>query len=201
MTQTVAVGTPYTGTVPVPTANTALTATVNDFEKCYLNGGSCAETGVFADATGITYDDGSTVGGVTLPSWITYTTTGNKVQTVVIDPPDGNEVGTHTLYATFTSTHGSDPTYTAFVITVTCQVTSFSLPSNPADVTYTLFTKSLAVDLTSLVYTQSPACGYTYTSTLTWTGLETFITSDADFVVDVYSQDISVAGASTASPS
>ena len=201
VTATVAVGTPYTGTVPVPTGNNAATSTVNDFQKCYLNGGTCAETGSYAASTGITYDDGSTAGGVTLPSWITYTSSGSTVQTVTFDPPDGDYIGTHTVLALFTSTHGADPQYTAFVVTVTCEVASFSLPSNPADVSYELFTKSAGVDLRSLVYTQSPACGYTYTSTLTWTGLETFITTDTDFVVDVYSQDIAVAGSTTASPS
>ena len=84
---------------------------------------------------------------------------------------------------------------------MTCQVTSFALPSNPADVSYTLFEKSLEVDLTSLVYVQSPACGYAYTSSLTWTGLESFITSTTDFLVDVYSQAITTAGSTAASPS
>lgn len=103
--------------------------------------------------------------------------------------------------ATFTSTHGPDPTYTAFVFTVTCEVTSFALPSNPSDESYTLFTAASRIDLSNLVYVQTPACGYAYTSTLTWTGLETFITSTTDFVVDVYSQSIAHAGASTGSPS
>lgn len=80
-------------------------------------------------------------------------------------------------------------------------MTSFALPSNPANVSYTLFTTSEEIDLTSLVYVQTPACGYAYTSSLTWTGLETFITSTTDFIVDVYSQSISHAGASADSPS
>ena len=200
MTPTVAVGTPHTGTVPVPTADDSLKTSINDFEKCYVGGGTCATTGSFLANTGIKYDDG-TASGTTLPSWITYTSTGTSTQTVVIDPPDGTVIGSHTLFATFTSTHGADPFYTAFTFTVTCQVTSFALPSNPSDVTYTLFTSSLEVDLTGLVYVQSPACGYAYTSSLTWTGLETFITSTTDFIVDVYSQAISTAGTSAGSPS
>lgn len=75
------------------------------------------------------------------------------------------------------------------------------MPSDPSNVSHTLFTASTEVDLTSLVYVQTPACGYAYTSTLTWTGLETFITSTTDFIVDVYSQAISVGGASSGSPS
>ena len=75
------------------------------------------------------------------------------------------------------------------------------MPSNPSAVAYTLFTSSLEVDLTSLVYVQTPACGYAYTSSLTWTGLQTFITTSTDFIVDVYSQAISVAGSTAASPS
>ena len=77
MTPTVAVGTPYTGTVPVPTADDSLKTTVNDFEKCYLNTG-CPDTGQFLASTGIMYDDNATTGGVTLPSWITYTSSGSK---------------------------------------------------------------------------------------------------------------------------
>ena len=68
-----AVGTPYTGNVPIPTSDNSDIATVNDFQKCYLDSGTCAETGAFADATGLMYDDGTTVGGITLPTWITYT--------------------------------------------------------------------------------------------------------------------------------
>jgi len=57
LTPVVAVGTPYSGSVPIPTADNAAIATVNDFQKCYLSGNTCAETGTFADATGIMYDD------------------------------------------------------------------------------------------------------------------------------------------------
>lgn len=152
LTPTVAVGTPYTGTVPAPTSDDSLKTTINDFEKCFLGSG-CPDTGQFLANTGIKYDDKTTSGGTTLPSWITYTSSGTRTQSITISPPDGTVIGTHTLFATFSSTHGADPFYTAFVFTVTCEVTSFSLPSNPADVSYTLFTSSLEVDLTSLVYT------------------------------------------------
>ena len=47
VTATVAVGIPSTQTVPIPTANTAATATVNAFKKCYMNSGFCATTGFF----------------------------------------------------------------------------------------------------------------------------------------------------------
>ena len=70
---------------------------------------------------------------------------------------------------------------------MTCQVTSFTNPSNPSNVAYTLFTQSVEIDLTSLVYVQSPACGYAYTSSLTWTGLQNWITSTTDYIVEVYS--------------
>lgn len=84
---------------------------------------------------------------------------------------------------------------------MTCEVTSFAVPSNPSNVAYNLFDASTEIDLTSLVYTQTPACGYTYTNSLTWTGLETFITSTTDFKVNVYSQNIAHAGTSQGSPS
>ena len=145
---TVAVGASETLTVPVPAADTTKKSTINVFDKCYQNSGSCPVTGKFLATTGITLANGSA-----LPSWITYTTTNNMVQTIVIAPTAGSQVGSTTLLATYTSDNGPDPTYTAFVFSVTCAVTGITKPSNPAHVAYTLFTKSVTVDLTSLVYT------------------------------------------------
>jgi hypothetical protein len=57
------------------------------------------------------------------------------------------------------------------------------------------------VDLTSLVYTQTPECYYAYTDAVVWTDLTTFITQDGDFVINVYGNDVAVAGASVGSQS
>ena len=134
----VAVGATETLTVPVPTEDTSLKTTVNVFEKCYQNSGTCPTTGKFLVTTGITDSAGNA-----LPNWITYTTTNSKVQTIVIAPTTGTQVGSHTILATFTSDNGPDPSYTAFVFTVTCAVTGFTKPADPANVSYTLFTKSV----------------------------------------------------------
>ena len=91
--------------------------------------------------------------------------------------------------ATFTSLHGNKPTYTAFSFTVTCAVASFTLPSNPANIAYTLFDPSSTVDLTSLLYQQVPDCKYTLSHDLTWTGLTADIVkrNTEPFVLDIFS--------------
>jgi hypothetical protein len=135
---TIAVGATQTLTVPVPTADTSATSTNNLFQKCYAGSGTCPTTGKFLVTTGIT-----TSANAALPVWITYTSSGNKVQTISVAPTSGAHIGTHVLQATFTSDNGPDPTYTAFSFVVTCAVTGFTKPSNPSNVSYTLFTKSV----------------------------------------------------------
>lgn len=74
--------------------------------------------------------------------------------------------------AVWTPLYGSAKTYTALTFTVNCQVASFTKPvSAPSTQTYVVYDKPLAIDVTNLVYTQSPACGYTYESVYTWNNL------------------------------
>ncbi len=68
--------------------------------------------------------------------------------------------------------------------TVTCTLTSYALPTTPAeptfDLSYNVFDTPLAIDLATLVYVESPTCGYTTTDAITWTGLDaTFMTQDS----------------------
>jgi len=89
-------------------------------------------------------------------------------------------VGTHNLIVVFNPTYGSDKTYTALTFTVTCEVTSWTIPSAPTsgggfDLSYVVFETPLPIDISPLAYVQSPVCGYTFTSTYTWTNLPSFV--------------------------
>ena len=79
-TPTIGVNIGDSPTIPVPNANTAARSTNAAFDACYYPAGvaSCPVTGSF-QAGSIKYDDGATAGGVSLPSWITFSSTGNSV--------------------------------------------------------------------------------------------------------------------------
>lgn len=65
----------------------------------------------------------------------------------------------------FTPTNGSAKTYTALTFTVGCEITSFTVSGTPAsNPTYNIFTQRSIINLTGITYTQSPACGYTFSS-------------------------------------
>jgi len=138
-------------TLAPPTANTAARSTNAAFDKCYLTSADCATTGAYDS---VTWDDGT--GAVALPSWITFTSVSNIVQTVAINPPDGTVVGSHSLIAVFNPTNGNDKTYTALTFTITCQVTSWTVPSAPTsptfDLSYAVFEAPLPIDISTLAY-------------------------------------------------
>ena len=111
----------------------------------------------------LTWDDGT--GAAALPGWITFTSSTTTTQTIVITPVDGAVKGTHNIIAVFNPTNGVDKTYTALTFTVGCEITSFTVGGAPgSNPTYDVFTSRSIISLTSLTYTQVPACGYTYTS-------------------------------------
>ena len=62
------------------------------------------------------------------------------------------QLGDHTLIATYTTTYGDDPTYEAMIITVECTVTGFTKPANPADVTYTVWDGQETFRIDQLIY-------------------------------------------------
>ena len=63
-------------TIPLPAANTGARSTNAAFDSCYQSSNDCTTGGSF-QAGSIKYDDGVTVGGTTLPTWITFSSTGN----------------------------------------------------------------------------------------------------------------------------
>ena len=170
---TVAVGTPQSPTIPVPTADTSARSSNTAFDKCYLSGSTdCAETGSFS-ASDVTYDDG-TPSGTTLPSWITFSSTGNKVQTITVSPTDGTHTGDHNIKVIFDSTYGPNPDYTALTITVTCQVTSVAPPAAPTtNLEYIVYDATNSYhDFTSSTWAQTPDCGYAVTNSFSWEGVD-----------------------------
>ena len=89
------------------------------------------------------------------------------------------------MFATFTTDNGPDHTYTAMTFTVTCTLAAYTPPTTPAeptfDLSYIIYDGPLTIDLSTLSYTENPTCGYTTTTAVTWTGLETsFMTQDTN---------------------
>ena len=71
----------------------------------------------------------------------------------------------------YTPTKGANnPSYTAVTITVTCTVTGFSV-SNPGTTshTYNTWDNLKVISGATLTYTQTPACGYTFTNSFSYT--------------------------------
>ena len=66
-------------------------------------------------------------------------------------------------------------TYLALNLTINCRVTALSdLVLTDAQKTYNLYDASKTLDFTDVgisPLTQTPACGYTFTSAFTWTGV------------------------------
>ena len=169
---TVAVGAgALPATLPLPPSDSSGTATNAAFAKCYFGGNSCDDGGEF-EAGSVLYE--TTSGNVALPSWITFTPSGVPAQDVSLEP-DYTSIGEHILIATYTTASGDDPTFTALKITVTCTVTSWTLPSNPSDLVYTVWDQPATFEAADLVYTQDPACGYAYTGAFTFTGTDSNI--------------------------
>ena len=166
-TLTVAVDSTSSPTILVPTSNTDARSTSLAFDNCYDDEGSCPTTGAF---TSILQSDGNA-----LPSFITFISTSEETQTITVAPIASTDIDVWELQATFVPTNGGTITYSAIVITVTCTVTGFAAPDDPSALTYNVFGAANFVDVSTLMYTQTPSCGYDYTSSFTWTGATTFI--------------------------
>ena len=196
---TVSVGTPGTPTLPIPTPDDGLRTSVPEFEKCYSAGTPCSTQGQIAGAASITIDSGDGNGIVAMPAWLAISTVGTHEYNALTQPvtvtPTYEHIGTHTIYVTFTAASGQTPNYAAITLTVDCTVTGFTRPADPtAGLAYTLFAKTLEIDLVAAVeqaYVQTPACNYPYTAAPSWTGTNSWITTNAasNFILDVQTND------------
>ena len=95
----------------------------------------------------------------------------------------------------WTPDEGSNsPDYVAVAITVTCEITSFTVANTPGDQTYTILDPLQVIDLTGITFTQDPNCLYTYTSSFGFTnsGSVSYIAPGTGIVpsVEVYSTDL-----------
>ena len=122
----------------------------------------CATTGAF---TTINMSSGDA-----LPSWITTTTSDTVLS---IAPTDGSVKASNdwVIAVIYTPTAGSsNPAYTAVTITVTCEITSFAISgAGTTTISYNVFDSMKIIDGSTLVFTQSPSCGYTFTNSWTYT--------------------------------
>ena len=183
-----------TPSVPVPSSDTSARSTNFAFDQCYQDGGTCATTGAYSASSDFTFDDGT--GATTLPSWITWNT---GTQTLTVNPTTPSLAGTtYTIAATYSpdASGSTASSFTVLEITVKCVVTSFTRPSNPSSGT-TQYVKGSAIEFDfNNDYVQSPACGYAYSNSFTWTGVSgnSFMSTDASGVLSVQAFDTSLAG-------
>ena len=105
-----------------------------------------------------------------MPSWITTTTSDTVLS---IAPTDGSVKASNdwVVVVVYTPTAGSNnPSYTAVTITVTCEITSWTVGgAGTTSISYDIFGDTKIINGSTLTFTQSPACGYTYTSSWAYT--------------------------------
>ena len=123
--------------------------------------------------------------GASLPGWISfegdgYDTYYTSSSSRIYINPTASEVNTYTITATYTPLYGTPlASFVVLTLTVECQVTGFTNPSNPSDIQYTIYDKEKEFDMNSLSFTQDPACGYPYTVEFLWSsGTNAYITQD-----------------------
>jgi hypothetical protein len=157
-------------------------------------GSSCSAVGTF---TAVTLADDSA-----LPAWITWNSGNHAVLSV--DITDGTVIASNpwNIKVVYTPTDGlNNPTYTAVAITITCEVTTYTVGSAPANQVYTVFDTLKTIDLTAMTFTQSPACGYTVVNTFAYTTSpnSAYITAGTILTpsVDIYTADGSNSGTVT----
>ena len=160
VTQTAPVGSTTTVTLPLPSVATNAYTSGPAMRQCQATSVTCATTGSFTAVT--------LTGGTALPGWISFGTT-----SIDITPADGSVKASNdwVVVVTYTPTKGSNqPSYTAVTITVSCEVTSFSV-SNPGTTshTYNTFSPMKIIDASTLTFTQSPNCMYTTSNSFAYT--------------------------------
>ena len=159
-TQNAAVGATTEVTLPLPSVASNAYTIKPAMRSCTAN--SCATTGAFTTVT--------LTGGTALPGWITLKESNTKID---IAPTAGSVMASNpwVVVVVYTPTKGSNnPSYTAVTITVTCTVTGFSV-SNPGTTshTYNTWDNLKVISGATLTYTQTPACGYTFTNSFSYT--------------------------------
>ena len=159
---------PLTVNMPTATQNENSKTLTPEIRKCFANSGTCGFTSTYA----VTHVDSGT-----LPDFIVQTGTTNEL---TVTPTTSAHMSTSgwTLQVTQTitySSHGTtvDVIFDGVTITVGCTITGVPNPSPPTTgLTFTLYEPTLAIDLNSIPFTQSPPCDYVATNTYVWTNPE-----------------------------
>lgn len=139
--------------------------------------------------------------GTALPSWITWSS--NLADKITFNPQAFAVMANnpYQIKVTWNPTVGVSQRYTAFEITVTCQVESIArtVPSL-GPYAHTLFSPASEIDFrSSLTYTQAPNCGYPVVQTYTWVAKESFmslVAAKENQALSVYTIDKTDGGAS-----
>ena len=159
--------------IPLPVRDTDYAGKTDvSLRACSIN--ICSTTtGSFANVT--------LLDGTALPSWITWSS--NLADKITFDPQAFSVMANnpYKIKMTWNPTVGVSQTYTAFQITVTCQVESITR-ATPAigPYSHTLFAPASEIDFrSSLTYTQAPNCGYPIVETYTWITKEGFMSTIA----------------------
>ena len=154
------------------------------FAKCYLNAEECVTTGQFADISALSLDGVA----LTTGAWISFPADYDATSPMVNINPTYAHIGPHVLTVTWTPTWGAASTYSAITLTIECEITSFTAPSQ-ADITYTIYEPQVSADISALAYVQTPACGYAYTRDYTWANVAVPVSIDTanDGKVDIAS--------------
>lgn len=189
VTTSVNVAASSTPSLNAPAADTTARSSTKTFDVCYENSGTCDETGSYAAAADFRYKAvGGSYDAITnsASGWISF-----SGSTLTIAPTDPLLSGVYYVAATWTPTSsGTAAEHQILTITVNCEVTSMTKPSAPtgADLIHDIKGSPLTFDFTTS-WVQVPACGYTYSSAFTWTGVSgnAFMTQTAgELIVQSY---------------
>ena len=158
--QNAAVASTSSLTMALPSVNANAYTSAPAMRSC--TSGSCATTGTW---TAVTLTDGSA-----LPNWITWS---SGATTISVTPADGTVIASNpwVIKGTYTPTKGSsNPSFNTISITVTCEITSFAVSNEgTTSISYNVFDPTKIIDGSGITYTQSPACGYAFTNSWTYT--------------------------------
>ena len=152
---------PKTVNFPTATQNELSKTTTPAVRKCFASSGTCPFTSTWTPTS--------------LEAFIVQTGTTDEV---IATPTTAAHMGTWIIEVTQTVTYTNFGTTATIVfdgiqIVVGCTITDVPNPSAPTTgLTYTLYDPSLAIDLVTIPFTQSPPCEYVATESVVWTNPE-----------------------------
>ena len=165
ITVNVGVSSALTVAIPTASANAASKTASQEIITCYEDVSSnCSE----ALTNSLLLSTGE---ALTVPGFITVNSDSTSIDIYPVGP---THVGTWLINVTQDTASGANPVFEAVYITVGCTIANVASPTAPAeadgwDLTYNVYENSLAIDLSTILYPQTPLCGYTVTETYTWT--------------------------------